>query len=212
MTKSSGIERPAPRVPVRRNGVATKAKVVEAAIKLMGVDDHTLTMRSLSTEAGCSPAAVYQFFSDMDDVLSAVSEVMVEEAIAHLSARLTASLASTDPTRFFAEMITGIESLQCKRPATICVAKLTAAGPALALSSALRKAIFTLVSNSFCQAYPLVDSGQLNKVLAIAQGGVLGALAELPPRNHRDRPRYLALVSDLAGGFVARNLIPISSR
>ncbi len=196
----------APRVPVRSNGVATNARVIEAATALLGRDDGALTMRALAQEAGCSPAAIYQFFVDMDDVIANVAQIATMQTLEFLEGTLPNSLAKENPKAYFTSLIRAIITLQAERPETLCIARPPAAGPRAALASALRSAVSGYVRAAFIAGYPEMPRAKLDQVLDVAQNAMLGALTSLPPRDDPQRDSYLVDIAILAGGFVAEAL------
>ncbi len=207
MNTSSDIQaKPGPRTPVRRNGIATRTRIVEAAIAMIAEDGATLSMRPLAERAGCSPAAIYQFFADLDHVGAAVVEQVTSEALTELRRHVSPALAATDPTAFFSALIEGVEALQAARPETLCLARPQPAGPRAALAGALRTVVRDLVAAAFAEAWPAVAPGRREEVLDVAQAALLGALGQVPPRGSARRAAYLADVAALAGGFAAQAL------
>lgn len=205
---SDKLQRPSPRTPVRRNGVATKGRIIEAAIAMIAEDGAALAMRPLARRAGCSPAAIYQFFADLDDLGAAIVEQVTEDAVAELAPRLSPDLARADPVAFFAALMDGVVALQAARPETLCLVRPQPDGPRAALASALREMIRAMVSDAFAEGYPEADALRREEVLTIAQHALIGAMAGVPPRDAAERARYLADVAELVGHFVARALRP----
>lgn len=207
-TSSAKLPRPAPRTPIRRNGVATKERIIEAAIALIAENGGALAMRPLAHRAGCSPAAIYQFFADLDDLGSAIVERVAAEAVSELSPRLPAELAAADPVAFFGAVMQGVVALQASRPETLCLVRPQPDGPRSALAMALRDVIRRMVSDAFAAGRPDVAPERLEEVLTVAQHALIGAMAGIPPRDTDARARYLADVSQLVGGFVSGALAP----
>lgn len=205
-TCSDSKLRPPPRTPVRRNGVATKARIIEAAIAMIAEDGQALAMRPLAQRAGCSPAAIYQFFADLDDLGQAIVAQVTDEAVVELEPRLSADLAGRDPVAFFAALIEGVVALQAARPETLCMVRPQPDGPRNALADALRATIRRMVSEVFAQAHSDFPSDRREEVLATAQHALIGAMAGVPPRGTDERSRYLADSAQLVGGFVASAL------
>jgi len=204
--QTDNTRRTAPRIPVRRNGMATKSRIIEAAIDLIADDGETLTVRKLAKRANCSPAAIYQFFADLDDLGSAIIQQVVHDASKQLEPRLSPVLAADNPVAFFAALIEGVIELQSSRPETLCLGRAQPAGPRAALAEALRDMIRALVSRAFAAAMPHVAAHQREEVLTIAQHGLIGAMVAVPPRDSPGRSRYLAGVADFVGGYVSRAL------
>jgi len=198
--------RPPPRTPVRRNGVATKARIIEAAIAMIAEDGQALAMRPLAQRAGCSPAAIYQFFADLDDLGQAIVEQVTAEAVAELEPRLSAELAGRDPVAFFAALIEGVVALQAARPETLCMVRSQPDGPRAALAEALRATIRRMVGEAFTQGRPDCPAERREEVLGIAQHALIGSMAGVPSRGAAERSRYLADSAQLVGGFVTTAL------
>lgn len=202
-TSSDNKLRSVPRTPVRRNGVATKARIIEAAIAIIAEDGQALAMRPLAQRAGCSPAAIYQFFADLDDLGQALVAQVTEEAVAELEPRLSAELAGRDPVLFFTALIEGVVALQATRPETLCMVRPQPDGPRNALAEALRATIRSMVSDAFAQGRPDLPVNRREEVLAIAQHALIGAMSGVPSRGAGERSRYLADSAQLVGGFVS---------
>ncbi|MFO6448622.1 TetR/AcrR family transcriptional regulator [Erythrobacter sp. NE805] len=202
------MQRPSPRTPVRRNGVATKGRIIEAAIAMIAEDGEALAMRPLARRAGCSPAAIYQFFADLDDLGAAIVDQVTDDAVAELAPRLSPDLARRDPVAFFAALMDGVVALQAARPETLCLVRPQPDGPRAALAGALREMIRGMVSDAFAKGCAETETGRREEVLTIAQHALIGAMAGVPARDAAERGRYLADVADLVGSFVARALRP----
>lgn len=195
------------RIPVRRNGIATREKIIAAARTLMARSDVPMTLRGIAAEAGLSPAAIYQFFSSQEDVGRAVEVESVAALEASLASVLTAQLATADPVEFFERLLAGVVAHQSGHPETLCMARLDPEpGPRGALAEALRTALARQVGAAFVYAWPEVPSARLEQVLAIAQNAMLGALRGLPPRGAEGRDAFLADVAQLVGRYVGEAL------
>ena len=69
------------RVPGRR-GLATRGKLIDCTIKLLATTPYRdLKVTDITRAAGTSPATLYQYFVDLQDVLLAVAEQTTEEAL-----------------------------------------------------------------------------------------------------------------------------------
>ena len=69
------------RVPGRR-GLATRRKLIDCTIQLLGTTPYRdLKVTDITRAAGTSPATLYQYFVDLQDVLLAVAEQTAEEAL-----------------------------------------------------------------------------------------------------------------------------------
>jgi AcrR family transcriptional regulator len=69
------------RVPGRR-GLATRRKLIDCTIKLLATTPYRdLKVTDITRAAGTSPATLYQYFVDLQDVLLAVAEQTTEEAL-----------------------------------------------------------------------------------------------------------------------------------
>jgi AcrR family transcriptional regulator len=67
------------RVPGRR-GLATRKRLVECTIELLGSSSYRdLKVTDITRAAGTSPATFYQYFVDLESVLLAVAEQAVED-------------------------------------------------------------------------------------------------------------------------------------
>src|SRR3954447_3586982 len=68
------------RVPGRR-GLATRRKLIDCTIKLLATTPYRdLKVTDITRAAGTSPATLYQYFVDLEDVLLAVAQQTTEEA------------------------------------------------------------------------------------------------------------------------------------
>src|SRR3954452_4788993 len=68
------------RVPGRR-GLANRRKLIECTITLLATTPYRdLKITDITRAAGTSPATLYQYFVDLEDVLLAVVQQAVEEA------------------------------------------------------------------------------------------------------------------------------------
>ena len=68
------------RVPGRR-GLATRRKLIDCTIALLATTPYRdLKVTDITRAAGTSPATLYQYFVDLQDVLLAVAEQTTEEA------------------------------------------------------------------------------------------------------------------------------------
>jgi len=202
MNKCLDSDRTQPRIPVRRNGIATKARLIEAAFALMARHDAPLTMRALAKEAGCSPAAAYQFFVDKDDLSAEINRLSASEALIYLQQRLPPGLAQQDPQRFIRTLLQAIEELQERRPETLCMGRPQPPGPRAALAAVLREAVLATVRAAFRGGHSGVDDAKLERSLQVAQSALLGTLAQLPARENPEREPYLDAVARLIGGFL----------
>jgi AcrR family transcriptional regulator len=69
------------RVPGRR-GLATRRKLIDCTIKLLATTPYRdLKVTDITRAAGTSPATLYQYFIDLEDVLLAVAEQTAQEAL-----------------------------------------------------------------------------------------------------------------------------------
>src|SRR3954469_5859284 len=69
------------RVPGRR-GLATRRKLIDCTIKLLATTPYRdLKITDITRAAGTSPATLYQYFVDLEDVLLAVADQAIEEAL-----------------------------------------------------------------------------------------------------------------------------------
>jgi len=68
-------------VPGRR-GLATRRKLIDCTIKLLATTPYRdLKITDITRAAGTSPATLYQYFVDLEDVLLAVAQQVSEEAL-----------------------------------------------------------------------------------------------------------------------------------
>jgi AcrR family transcriptional regulator len=69
------------RVPGRR-GLATRQKLIDCTIKLLASTPYRdLKVTDITRAAGTSPATLYQYFVDIEDILLAVAQQAAEEAL-----------------------------------------------------------------------------------------------------------------------------------
>lgn len=201
------------RTPVRRNGVATRAKIIAAATNLMAQHNQPMTVRGLAAEAGVSPAAIYQFFVSLQDVGRAVEEESIAALSAAMADVVTAAQAREHPIQFFHALLMGVVRHQAAHPEALCMAhRGEVHEPRAALAAALRKTLADQAERAFASARPDVKPDRLRHVLAVAQAGLLGALQELPGRGQPGRQDHLDEVSRLAGTYVDAALGPVDER
>lgn len=200
------------RTPVRRNGVATRAKIIAAATKLMAQQHHPMTIRGLAAEAGVSPAAIYQFFASLQDVGRAVEEESIAALSAAMADVVTTAQAREHPVHFFHALLTGVVQHQAAHPEALCMAhRGESHEPRAALAAALRRTLANQVEHAFAAARPDVTPDRLRQVLAVAQSAMLGALQDLPGRDQHGRQEHLDEVGRLAGTYVDAALGPTSA-
>ena len=114
-SSASWAERAADRAPlVRRSrdrGVQQAKSIVEAAQRLIAVNNTSFTMQQLLKEAGIALQTFYRYFEGKDQLLLAVIENMVEESciefkerardlpdpVARLRSYITSVVTSLDP-------------------------------------------------------------------------------------------------------------------
>src|SRR3954451_3721096 len=69
------------RVPGRR-GLATRRKLIDCTIKLLATTPYRdLKITDITRAAGTSPATLYQYFVDLEDLLLAVADRAAEDAL-----------------------------------------------------------------------------------------------------------------------------------
>src|SRR3954453_7706550 len=69
------------RVPGRR-GLATRRKLIDWTIKLLATTPYRdLKITDITRAGGTSPATLYQYFVGLEDVLLAVADQAIEEAL-----------------------------------------------------------------------------------------------------------------------------------
>src|SRR5437588_10874501 len=69
------------RVPGRR-GLATRRKLIDCTIKLLATTPYRdLKITDITRAAGTSPATLYQYFVDLEDVLLAVAQQASDDAL-----------------------------------------------------------------------------------------------------------------------------------
>jgi AcrR family transcriptional regulator len=70
------------RVPGRR-GLATRGKLIDCTIRLLATTPYRdLKITDITRAAGTSPATLYQYFVDLEDLLLAVADRAAEDALA----------------------------------------------------------------------------------------------------------------------------------
>jgi AcrR family transcriptional regulator len=104
----------------RRRVALTREAIVEAAIRLCSPDGGgVLTFSRLGKELGADPTAVYRHFRDKDELILAMTDVMVEEAVA------LASVQALGPDRWresLAATARAVRAVYLERPALAVLA------------------------------------------------------------------------------------------
>ena len=123
-TKDQGVA-----VTARRRTALTREAIVEAALRLCSPDGGgVLTFSRLGKELGADPTAVYRHFRDKDELILALTDVMVEEAVE------LASVSALGPDRWretLAATARAVRAVYMRRPAlAVLAAARTTASPA----------------------------------------------------------------------------------
>ena len=104
----------------RRRVTLTREAIVEAAIRLCSPEGGgVLTFSRLGRELGADPTAVYRHFRDKDELILAMTTVMVEEAVA------LASVEALGPDRWresLAASARAVRAVYLERPALAVLA------------------------------------------------------------------------------------------
>ena len=104
----------------RRRVTLTREAIVEAAIRLCSPEGGgVLTFSRLGRELGADPTAVYRHFRDKDELILAMTTVMVEEAVA------LASVGALGPDRWresLAASARAVRAVYLERPALAVLA------------------------------------------------------------------------------------------
>src|SRR5436305_11442092 len=95
------------RVPGRR-GLATRRKLIDCTIKLLATTPYRdLKVTDITRAAGTSPATLYQYFVDLEDVLLAVAEQTSDEALQLVSLIKNRSWKGASGVRSVEELVDG---------------------------------------------------------------------------------------------------------
>ncbi|MDX5567331.1 TetR/AcrR family transcriptional regulator [Streptomyces sp. ID05-04B] len=71
------------RRPTRSGVVLSEELIVETALRLIGEHGpEALSVRRLGTALGCDPSALYRYFSDTDDLVLAIADRIIGDAMA----------------------------------------------------------------------------------------------------------------------------------
>ncbi|MHA6759019.1 TetR/AcrR family transcriptional regulator [Streptacidiphilus sp. PAMC 29251] len=104
----------------RRRVALTREAIVEAAIRLCSPEGGgVLTFSRLGKELGADPTAVYRHFRDKDELILAMTDVMVEEAVA------LAAVDALGPDRwreFLSSTARAVRAVYLERPALAVLA------------------------------------------------------------------------------------------
>ena len=123
-TKDQGVAATA-----RRRTALTREAILEAALRLCSPDGGgVLTFSRLGKELGADPTAVYRHFRDKDELILALTDVMVEEAVE------LAAVSALGPDRWretLAATARAVRAVYMRRPAlAVLAAARTTASPA----------------------------------------------------------------------------------
>ena len=123
-TKDQGVA-----ATTRRRAALTREAILEAALRLCSPDGGgVLTFSRLGKELGADPTAVYRHFRDKDELILALTDVMVEEAVE------LAAVSALGPDRWretLAATARAVRAVYMRRPAlAVLAAARTTASPA----------------------------------------------------------------------------------
>lgn len=90
-----------------QRAVERRARLLDAAFRLLDEDESAVTVRAVLRTAGLNPRYFYESFTDLDDLLAALHD---EQALL-LAARLEADLAATEAADPADLIRTGIEAV-----------------------------------------------------------------------------------------------------
>jgi AcrR family transcriptional regulator len=95
------------RVPGRR-GLATRRKLIDCTIELLATTPYRdLKVTDITRAAGTSPATLYQYFVDLEDVLLAVAEQTSDEALQLVGLIKNRSWKGTSGVQSVEELVDG---------------------------------------------------------------------------------------------------------
>lgn len=165
------------RVPGRR-GLATRRKLIECTIKLLATTPYRdLKVTDITRAAGTSPATLYQYFVDLQDVLLAVAEQTTEEALQLVDLIANQSWKGAGGVRSAEELVDGfIDFWRSHRPTLRVVDLLSTEGDKRFRHQ--RVLMLNAITKSLAEEIRRLNPG--SKVDAMAMAGVLvGMLAQV---------------------------------
>jgi AcrR family transcriptional regulator len=165
------------RVPGRR-GLATRHKLIECTIKLLATTPYRdLKVTDITRAAGTSPATLYQYFVDLQDVLLAVAEQTTEEALQLVDLITNQSWKGAGGVRSAEELVDGfIDFWRSHRPTLRVVDLLSTEGDKRFRHQ--RVLMLNAITKSLADEIRRLNSG--SNVDAMAMAGVLvGMLAQV---------------------------------
>ena len=144
--------------PTRRRPVLTREAIIEAALHLSSPEGGgSLTFARLGKELGADPTAVYRHFRDKDELVLALTDVLIDEAAAlagtekHTPAQWRASLV---------DMAMAIRRVHLARPAlaALCAVRTTA-------SPSETESVERIIALLHQAGLPVIDAAECYRML-----------------------------------------------
>jgi AcrR family transcriptional regulator len=190
------------REPVQARGKATVARILDAATALLVSGDVSFSVRSLATQANVSLATIYQFFSDVDAVIAAVQQSMVERMDQRLKASVPMTLAS-DPKAFFLRLIETVDALQREHPEYSCIVRPDPQNAmARTIVPVLRKSVDEYMALAFASHPPPPSILPTSLRLEMAALTMLSSLTRAPEREAQLRQPFLEATAKIAAAIL----------
>jgi AcrR family transcriptional regulator len=188
------------REPVQARSKATVARILEAATALLADDETAFSVRGLATRANVSPATIYQFFADVDAVIAAVQEVMLDRLDQQLKAAVPLTLAS-NPEEFFLSLIDAVDALQQGHPEYGCIVR---PDPQNALARAIAPVLRQRIEDHLAFALHPAPFSVLPTSLRLEMAAqtMLSVLTRAPERNAQSRRPFLEATAKLAASIL----------
>ena len=177
---------------MRRTASPTRGLLVEAAIGL--IDDRggasAVTLREIAEAVGCSPPNAYNWFSGLDDLLTAALVRICEDFLERLAVAVP---AGTEPQEAFVASVRVYVEFAVDHPGRLNVyhfERLTASlGPeALAAGEAVGRIMAELLSRG---TDPSLPPGAADGIAAVLHSYLIGRLSDhitgrAPVEDHED--------------------------
>jgi AcrR family transcriptional regulator len=190
------------REPVQARSKATVARILDAATALLASGDMSFSVRGLATRANVSPATIYQFFADVDAVIAAVQQSMVDRLDQQLKISVPLTLAA-DPEAFFLRLIETVDTLQQEHPEYGCIVR---PDPQNALARVivpvLRKRVEEHMASAFALHPPPPSILPTSLRLEIAVQTMLSSLTRAPEREAQLRQPFLEATAKIAAAIM----------
>jgi AcrR family transcriptional regulator len=190
------------REPVQARSKATVARILNAATALLADNETAFSVRGLATRANVSPATIYQFFADVDAVIAAVEEVMLDRLDERLKAAVPLTLAAK-PEELFLSLIDTVDTLQQGHPEYGCIVR---PDPQNALAHAIAPVLRQRIEEHLASAFALHPAPfsvlPASLRLEMAALTMLATLTRAPERTAPSRRPFLEATAKMAASIL----------